>query len=149
MPNWVGHDVVVTGPEPKLARFLACCFVPDDDDPDLCDFSFEAVVPLADRLALPQDPDEAAWLAWGTPREAFETHICHRESGRVRFKFLSASRSPLPVFMHLGRNFPALSFDITALEDDGEAFRASVRCSEIDLDRMIDPKAAHARIYGG
>jgi hypothetical protein len=149
MPNWVGHDVVVTGPEHELARFLARCFVPDDDDSDRCDFSFEAVVPLADRLPRPEDPDEAAWLAWGTPREAFETDICHREPGRVRFKFLSASRSPLPVFMRLGKSFPTLSFDITVLEDDGEAFRASVRGSEIGFDRMVDPKAAHGRIYGG
>lgn len=148
MPNWVGHDVVVTGPEPELAQFLACCFIRDNGDQERLNFSFEAVVSLDDPSPNSEDPDEAAWLAWATPRDAFEADICHLEPGRVRFKFLSASRSPLPVFMRLGRNFPALSFDITVLEDDGEAFRVSVRGSELDLDQMIDPIDAHIRIYG-
>src|SRR5690606_19902939 len=111
MPNWVGHDVVVTGPEPELAQFLERCFVPDNDNQERLNFSFEAVVPIDDPSPNSEDPDEAAWLAWGTPREAFETDICHLEPGCVRFKFLSASKSPMPVFKRLGRNHPTLNFD--------------------------------------
>ncbi|MGY6709039.1 MAG: hypothetical protein ACXIVF_11995 [Rhizobiaceae bacterium] len=145
MPNWVAHEVRVSGPEKDIVRFLSRCFEPDDECASRLNFSFGAVIPLADAGGDFSTDD--ALEAWGTRREAFETDIADRDKGMIRFKFLSATFSPMPVFRQLATDYPDLTFDIAVLEDQGLACLGTIARQVLNFIETPDWMAVYVRIY--
>ena len=94
--------------------------------------------------------DWEAWLAkhWGTKRDAIDAFIQELEDERLAFVFSTASDVPVPIFRTLGRMYPALHFDICAIDPGSPwAMHGEVH-GRRSAFRPADPVAVYEEMFG-
>ncbi|RYH51411.1 MAG: hypothetical protein EON54_15055 [Alcaligenaceae bacterium] len=121
MPDEVVNIVAVTGSQKEIQRLISQCFRPKrpSEEGDI-HFDFETLIPLGTprsvsirgEVHLLDDRAEK----WGTKWNAFGSYIVSQTTRRFEFGFNTAWAAPEPVYRQLGREFPALKFNITAIE---------------------------------
>ena len=158
MPNYVGNSIIVIGPEQEISRLVGHCFRPieiEDDDGDYdeteVEFGFDTVIPIdaaaLDAAAGAGECDALYRRHWGTNRDALDSTIIDRRPGYLHFEFITASDLPEPVYRELGRTFPALEFDIAAMDPGASwAVTGRVMGREASFD-AADLSAVYERIY--
>jgi len=150
MPNHVGNNILVAGPEDEIDRFLATCFhilVPEEagDDEGL-QFNFDAVIPVA--LTRCADAEVLHREAWGTKWNAYDTAIVLRGPGYLNFEFNTANNFPGPVYRELGKMFPRLEFDIAAIDPGAWwAVTAHITGGKAVFNKKADCKMVYERVY--
>lgn len=120
MPDEVVNIVVVTGPRKEIDRLTSQCFRPKrpSEEGDI-HFDFETLIPLAPTTVTIRGQvhlldDRTA--KWGTKWNAYGSYIVSQTARRFEFGFTTAWDYPAPVYRQLGREFPSLKFNITAIE---------------------------------
>ncbi len=99
-----------------------------------------ALASVRERLAAFDEIGYFDWYSWridhwGTKWPACETEILADRSDRLEFRFANPWNFPEPVFAELGELFPALRFDVTALDPDvGEGVRGYIIGAELALE---------------
>ena len=156
MPDWMGNNVVVRGPEIEIVRFISKCFhvehYDDDEDADGLEFDFETVIPI-DATAFDAAADADDWdmlyrRHWGTKRDAVDTAVILRRPGYLHFEFITASGFPGPVYRELGRQFPKLEFDVAAMDPGAWwAVTGHVVGDNAVFDEEADRRIVYERVY--
>lgn len=158
MPNWVGNNVIVRGPENEIVRFISKCFHveryddDEDDNADGLEFDFEKVIPI-DAMAFDAASGTGDWDVqyrqhWGTKRDAIDTAILLRHPGYLHFEFITASGFPEPVYRELGCQFPQLEFNIAAI-DPGQWWAVTGRVvgDNAVFDESADCRKVYERVH--
>src|SRR5687768_12500948 len=98
MPNWVSHNLTVSGPKAELTRFLDECFcIAENGQPR---FDFNKLVPMPIEIKCGKDcggrhqngnslfPDWYEWSCenWGTKWNACSTDLVPPEKGVHKIK---------------------------------------------------------------
>ena len=116
MANHVKHTVTVTGPAEDVANFLERCFsTREDGSPS---FDFASIIPIPKALDATQYTDWNDWGVqnWGTKWDSEETSFAPGQpipgATQLTFFFETAWDPPLPVFVEMSRQFPALRFHV-------------------------------------
>lgn len=153
MPNWVGNNVVVSGPENEIVRFISKCFhvEPHDDDESDLEFDFNAVIPIDPATVYPLGDlhySAANRKHWGTKWNACDTEIVFRRPGYLNFEFNTANDIPEPVYCELGRQFHQLEFDIAVI-DPGAWWAVTGRIvgGNAVFDEYADCRKVYERVY--
>jgi hypothetical protein len=118
MPNYVENDLVVTGDQADLAKFVAS--VAGIDVP----ITFNAVIPCPEHLA---GFNDTGWCSanWGTKWDAINPHAWLDEhETQWRCSFETAWEPPLKVVQRMASMWPALSFELNYYEQ-GMEFRGT------------------------
>jgi hypothetical protein len=141
MPNWVHHNLTITGPEIEQERFLAECFTQDGRR---MEFDFDKLIPQPDEIRRsveasrafmdavllsgktswtgphPADDDESwyDWRCdnWGTKWNADDTKIV-RKGDAIKLSFETAWAAPIPIFKAVAARFPKLTITGSIIEE--------------------------------
>ena len=119
MPNYVFHDMTITGPQEERARFMQECFTDSDGGPQ---FDFNKMVPQPD---FPEDEESGfppTWYKWrcehwGDKWNAVDTAVVQGEGG-IQLKFETAWSPPVPILERVAERFPELK--IVGEYEDGQ-----------------------------
>jgi hypothetical protein len=136
MPNYVYHDLTITGPEADRERFMAECFSRGDDNET--NFDFDKLIPepehIKEVVLLESEHDlhiradgqptvelrVPAWYAWrcknwGDKWNACDTAVA-REGETIKLSFSTAWSPPTPIFREIARRFPTLKIEGSYLD---------------------------------
>lgn len=122
MPNYVHHQLTITGPEAERERFMAECFSHANDETN---FDFDKLVPEQGNgvRAVLSDGTELipAWYDWrcknwGTKWNACDTEVA-REGDAILLSFDTAWAPPIPIFKEVARRFPNLTIKGSLIEE--------------------------------
>jgi hypothetical protein len=141
VPNLVDNVMAVTGPESDIALFLRRCFSvwEPDGEPEL---DFDRIIPL------PSD-DECAIPYWGTSRNALDTAFMEKRPDSLVIWISTASSTPDPIYLELGKLYPSLRFSILAADPgNGWAATIQVRGQDAVLDQDADFPMVYEQMYG-
>jgi hypothetical protein len=101
MPNWVYHDLTITGAEDELKRFMKVCLAKTPEGPALNVYELM--------------PSET--IFWGCIRTGMlDTHV-ERGGEAIKLHFQTAWSSPWPIFKELAARFPKLTIEGRILEE--------------------------------
>jgi len=141
MPNWVHHQLTVTGPEAERERFLAECFSQTEGETN---FDFDRLIPQPEHIkrdlakreqrevgftdAKAKFPDWYEWRCknWGDKWNACDTDV-GREGEAIRLFFDTAWSVPIPIFEEVARRFPSLKIEGT-YQDGMLNFAGNILC---------------------
>lgn len=119
MPNWVHHNLTITGPEIERESFLAECFNAADLDfeklipqPEHIKDEVEVEIPFRGDISGSKFPAWYEWCCknWGTKWNACHTEVS-REGEAIRLFFNTAWSPPIPIFNEVARRFPNLKIE--------------------------------------
>jgi hypothetical protein len=117
MPNWVLHDIDITGPEVVLSRLATECITEGGLD-------FNKVAPqppyvlqsIEDEESREPSWDDPAWYTWrcahwGTKWPA-RSGCTKRTPEKIEISFYAANGVTLPIFKELTERYPALTIKV-------------------------------------
>ena len=141
MPNWVDHDLTITGPETELDRFMEECF--GENEKGERHFDFDKLIPMprdtresTDDGARDADgsirfPDWYMWRCahWGTKWNACYTQLTLMGNGSkvIKLSFRTAWSIPWPIYEELAASFPSLMIE-GGVSEPMMGFGGNIRC---------------------
>ena len=140
MPNWIHHDLTVTGPEIERERFMAECFSETENGPR---FNFDKLIPEPEhikenvRTNYQDGVNFPAWYVWhcqnwGTKWNACDTKVA-REGEAILLSFDTAWAPPAPIFDEVARRFPNLRIEGSLIEDQCQ-FGGNILCQNGNVE---------------
>ena len=166
MPNWVDHDLEITGPEAELKRFRLDCFSEGEEGPRL---DFDKLIPMPTSIKESnrhgQDgsrgdlyglgsgenffPDWYVWSVrnWGTKWNAHHTKFMPSEnsSNAIKLRFSTAWSIPWPIYEEFAARFPLLTIEGEII-DIQLPFGGHIRCHAGRLDYEDKTKEIEAKM---
>jgi hypothetical protein len=161
MPNWVEHELKITGPEAELNRFLAECL----SEGKRGQRRFDTLIPMPAEIRDSTDGGGknldgsirfADWYMWCCANWGTKWNACHTEvalvgngSKAVRLRFDTAWSIPWPIYEALAERFPLLTIDGEIVELMME-FGGHICCHSGNIDyqdKSEQIKAQMAEFY--
>ena len=132
MTNWCINFLLVTGPEPHVARFqqqAASVAAAKGDTPKV--FSFQSLVPLPrrGRTSPGEDPGFGSpEQEWGCPWDACQAELMKAWDEGVLYQFATLWHPPLPFLRQVSQRWPTLVFELE-YEEPRPPIRGVVRAT--------------------
>ena len=145
MPNWVRHDLTITGPETERERFMAECF---SQYKDTIHFDFDRLIPQPEHIK--DEPDveiplrgdisgskRPAWYDWRCQNWGTKWNACHsrveREAATIFLSFDTAWSPPSPIFNEIAKRFPTLKIEGELIEEFHD-FGGNILCQNGNVE---------------